>query len=284
MVATAATAAVVFSIAAFAGGITAGVIGAVLYLAHYLTVTLAGTAVYDPLLALFVTLSALPLVHLERTPARRRIVLSAIAAGLFAAAAFQTRLTGIIGLCVLILLFAVAWLQTRRRDIGLFVMISIAVFGLAAIAVNPFYWSTPRTNVNMPASDELLPGRIIGRFALQFRELSELLRIQAESQEMLSTIGAKVSFASEIVLGDITGMLMLLGWGIAVYFLLRGPAHRRLGNAIVLAWSGLIIALIVLWLPLAWPRYLLIAIPAAAAGAAVGWSELLRAIGTAFRR
>ncbi|HUF18283.1 MAG TPA: hypothetical protein VMS12_09605 [Thermoanaerobaculia bacterium] len=280
ILATAATAAVVFSIAAFAGGLPAGILGALLHLAHYLTLTFAGTAVYDPLLTLFVALSALPLIHLDRVPTRRRLILSAVAAGLFAAAAFQTRLSGLLGLLVLVLMFLVAWIVTRRRDFGTFIAVAIPVFAVAAIAVNPFYWSASRTATEPPGAP--LPGRIIERFTLQLRELSELLRRQSENQEVLSTVGAKAAFAAEIVLGDLIGMLMLLGWGLAAFFLVRAPG-RGLRNAIVLAWSGLIIALLVLWLPLAWPRYLLVAIPAAAAGAAVGWWQLLSSIGTAVR-
>jgi 4-amino-4-deoxy-L-arabinose transferase-like glycosyltransferase len=278
IVATAATAAVVFSTAAFAAGIPAGILGAVLYLAHYLTLTFAGTAVYDPLLTLFVALSALPLVHLANAAPRRRMIVSAVAAGVFAAAAFQTRLSGVIGLAVLLVVALVAWAMMRKREAGIFALVALAVFAVASIAVNPFYWSSPRTSVSELPASGALPFRIIDRFTLQIRELSELLARQSENQEVLSWLGAKASFAAEILLGDAVGMVMLLGWGIAAFFLLRGAAPGRTRSAIVLAWSGLIIAMLVLWLPLAWPRYLLVAIPPAAIGGAVGWGLLLNAV------
>lgn len=277
MIATAGTAAVVFSVAAFAGGFAAGAIAAVLYLAHYLTATFSATAVYDPLLTFFIALSALPLIHLTTTPSRRRLLLSAVAAGVFGAAAFQTRLSGLLGIAVLLALFLAMWIASRRRDPIVFTLVAAGVFVVVSAAINPFYWAVPRSGTApVIGSDEALPLRISSRFGHQLAELSELLDRQSRNQEMLDSVGSKAQFAAEIALGDLTGMLALLGWGIATFFLATGRSIRRAPSTAVLVWSGLIIALLIVWIPLAWPRYMLAAIPALAIGGGAGWGELFR--------
>lgn len=278
MIATAGTAAVVFSAAAFAGGPAAGVIAVSLYLAHYLTTTFSATAVYDPLLTFFIALSSLPLAHLLPGTSRGRLLLSAVAAGIFGAAAFQTRLSGLLGIAVLLAIYLLMWIVTRRRELLLFVAIAAAILVLIAAAVNPFYWAVPAPGSRpVIGSEDVLPLRIMSRFGLQLAELSELLDRQSRDQEMLGSVASKSRFAAEIMLGDLTGMLALLGWGIAIFFMTTGRSDRRAEIAAVFAWSGLIITLLIIWIPLAWPRYMLAAIPALAIGGGIGWGELIGA-------
>ena len=275
IIATALTAAVVFSAAAFVAGPAAGVAAVILFVAHYLTLTYSATAIYDPLLTLFVALSMLPLLHLSRESSKRRLLVSSIVAGLVAAAAFQTRLSGLIGLAALTSVFIARWLITKRKELLQFVLVAIPVFVVVAAAVNPFYWSNPRAPGLQ--SNAVLPLRIVERFSLQVAELSELLSRQVGDQEMLDAPGDKLRYAAEILLGDLTGMLTLLGWGIAAFFLVTGSSRQRVRAIALLSWCILIIGLLTFWIPLAWPRYMLVAIPPFALGGAVGWGELIRA-------
>ena len=94
---------------------------------------------------------------------------------------------------------------------------------------------------------------------------------------MLDAPGAKLRYAAEILLGDLTGMLILLGWGIAAYILVTSRSLHRGRTIALLSWCVLVIGLLTFWIPLAWPRYMLVAIPPFALGGAIGWGELMRA-------
>ena len=248
--ATAGTVTLVFLAGSSATGVAGGLICALLYSFNFLVTTFAATAVFDPLLTFFVLLAGVLslIVEDERT--------AGISASLAAALAFNVRITGLvaIGACVLIFL-----IQRRFRAVAL----AAIVFPIAALALNPYYW------VRGSEPDSLL-GRIVSRGFTQQRDLRMLLQREVAAQGALDTLRKKCTFLFQNALGDWNGIAILAGILCLIAALV--VARRRSRQAIAVGvWSAAIALVIALWIPIAFPRYLLVAVPSLALLGGLGW-------------
>jgi 4-amino-4-deoxy-L-arabinose transferase-like glycosyltransferase len=257
LLATALTAAILALTALRLHSLGAALAATALFASHYLVLTFATRAVYDPLLMLFVA-ATLPLVLGPLTPRR------AIALALLCALAVGTRVSGAIaGTAVAgTLLIAAIRGRTARP------LLQLAAIGAAAavltIVMNPFYW--------VPGP-EPLPLRIAHRIATQFHDLNVLSAREAARQAPLRSLGGKAGFTAEVVLGDVAGLLILLGCALAIALAIL---RRRSQLVEPFVWSLIVAGGIVLWLPFPWPRYLLVIIPPLAMLAGIGYGELGR--------
>jgi len=239
------TAALVAWCAARAGGTFGALAAMALFLTNYATQLLWATAVFDPLLALFATLS----LALAASP-RARSTGAMIAAGVVGALAFQTRLNGALFFAVTL---AVMLPRARARAAA-----AVAAFVAVTLAVNPYYWPDP------PA-----------RFAAQIADASHLLALMPAR---LTTLGAKWRFFAETVGGDVAGLLLLAA--ALAGTLVLALRWRALSEAARLTgvWCAAAIVVFVVWLPVAWPRYILATVPPLCCLAAIGCGAFQRAI------
>jgi 4-amino-4-deoxy-L-arabinose transferase-like glycosyltransferase len=258
LLATALTAAILAFTALRLHSLGAALAATALFASHYLVLTFATRAVYDPLLTLFVA-ATLPLVlgPWNQVSWRR-----AVALALLCALAVDTRVSGAIaGAAVAGALIAAAIRGRTARPLLLLAAIG-AIAIMLAIVMNPFYW--------VPGP-EPLPVRIVHRIATQFHDLNVLSAREAARQAPLRSLGSKAGFTTEVVLGDVAGLLMLIGGALALALAIL---RRRSQLVEPFVWSLIVAGGIVLWLPFAWPRYLLVIIPPLALVAGFGYGEL----------
>ena len=220
LAATALTAALVYVL-------SDSLLAALLYFFSFLTQTFAATAVFDPLLTMFVVAAAVPVARKVTWP--RTIIGAALAA-----LAIDVRLSGVLALAGLCTLLAV------RRCWKQFAAAAGVAVALAA-ALNPFFFT-------------------------QFNDLRVLL---AETHEHRLTLVERLRFVSEYAFGDLIGILMLIGIVFA-FFAPREP---------LLAWCAAVAVLFTAWLPVGYPRYVLVIIPALSIAAAHGYRHGVVAAG-----
>lgn len=251
--ATAVTAAVLSFLALRLHGTAAALLTPALYLTQYLTLTFSTTAVYDPLLTLFIIASAIPLM-LAWLESESWFTVSA--AGILSAVALQTRLSGAVALLMTVAVFAA--IAARRRSIRPLLKggAAAAICLIVSTAVNPYYW----------------PG--LGRYATQFDDARSLL--SAERVEFRGL--EKVNFVGEFLAGDLAGLLLALGVLIALMMIHPSGTPRRDQLWFALIWCVGTTGVLLLWLPLPWPRHFLPVVPAVALLSGFGWSELLAQI------
>jgi len=255
--------------------------------AHWMTSLFGGDAIFDPLLT-FLVFATLPLVvncHPEpakrddgppvssataasrrgsftvfAAPNGRAAMLIAPFAGLLCAMAFQTRLNGGIALAaaIIVLLVSKRWKAA---------VIVAATFAIASIAMNPYYWPD-----------------VIGRFDQQVSDLRTILgaltrdgvRVPLWAADSPArapiewTTFAKLRF-TWITLGG-----ALLVSAVAGCFF----ARRQRG---MLIWCAVVIIGTFIWLPLPWPRYLLVQLPPLTLLAGIGYAAGVRAVFDAWR-
>jgi hypothetical protein len=239
------TAALVAWCAARAGGTLGALVAIALFVTNYTTQLLCATAVFDPLLTMFATLA----LALAASP-RARSIGAMIAIGVAGALAFQTRLNGALFFAVTL---AVVLPRARSRAAA-----AIAAFVAVTLAVNPYYWPNP-----------------IARFAAQIADARQLLGLMPAR---LTTLSAKWRFFAEIAGGDVAGLLLLAAaLAGALVLALR---WRALSEAARLTgvWCVAAIVVFVVWLPVAWPRYILATVPPLCCLAAIGCGAFQRAI------
>jgi 4-amino-4-deoxy-L-arabinose transferase-like glycosyltransferase len=257
LLATALTAAILAFTALRLHSLGAAIAATTLFAAHYLVLTFATRAVYDPLLSLFVV-ATLPLMF-GNVRGWRLAVLA-----LLCALAVDTRISGAIAGAAVAGVLVVAALRIRATlPLNRLAIIGVAAVVLA-IALNPFYW--------VPGPEPL---RIPHRIASQFHELAALSAREATRQQPLDSLSAKGTFASEIVLGDPAGLMMLLGCALA---LALAVLRRRREWIELFVWSLVVVGGVIVWLPFPWPRYLLVVIPPLALIAGIGFGELGRSL------
>jgi hypothetical protein len=263
---TALTAALLAFASARLHGLLCAVTAAVLYSTAYLPRTFAATAIYDPILALAAAgslVAALPfLIAGSSTRARAA---GAVAGGLLGAVAFQTRLSGLIVPAAFVVLVLVAGGSGRWRSHIRDAAIALGVCAAAGFALNPYYW--------------IYPG---GPLRALMRQISDL-QLLLGAQDRLHGVTDRVVFAWEVLAGDLAGFLLLLACALALLFLLPHGARDRRTLAAVSAWAAALAGGTILWLPVPWPRYLLVAMVPLAFLAAFGVSELAVQIATAVR-
>jgi hypothetical protein len=105
-----------------------------------------------------------------------------------------------------------------------------------------------------------------------FKQFGDLQALLAQTHEHRLTIGEKLRFVSEYAFGDVAGILLLIGVVFAPF------AARRAPRA-VLAWCATVAVLFTAWLPVGYPRYVLVIIPALAVAAAYGYRHGVVAAG-----
>jgi len=258
------------------GGAMTAVLTTGLYLGSDLTRGYAKAGVFDPLLALIATATLIPLVLLWKRKGESGWALPSIAAGAAAGIATQVRLSGaivfagIVAVTVLLIVTTRRWIHLRIAAVAALSAVVVAT------TINPFYWTGPSPASGLSAElsgNQFLPLRIANRYAIQLHDLLKLLR-ETTGSEPLSMSG-KWQFFTEQVIGDWSGLLMLLGACIAIALLfLRSLRTPELLFTSV--WSLSIVVAFLIWLPVAWPRYGLFVVPMLALLAGMGWDRILR--------
>lgn len=264
LIATSAAAAILAWSIAVAAGSAAAIVGVALYTTSFLVMTYGAAAVFDPLLALLVACGGPLAIAGQRLRAH-----SAVALGLISALAFQTRLTGLIAL-VAVLGAVALFSRDRLRLFFRWVAIALVTFMPAVVVVNPFYWSPPDAGA-------LNPARWFSRFATQLEDLSSLLAMLEKRGFVIRTSAEKVDFLFQNLFGDLSGLILASGIILLIASLVRSRRWPR-ETRLLSAWAALVLIPTILWLPVAWPRYLLSLIAPAATLAAFGWNELVKII------
>lgn len=249
IVCTVLTAGIIVWCAARVGGLIAAAIALTLFLMHFLTRVYGATAIFDPILTMFATMLLAIAAASADARTRTRFIAFMIAAGVVGALAFQTRLNGLLFFAVTLL---VALARTRPvSDAIMGTGSSAAAFAIVTLAVNPYYWPNP-----------------VARFAGQISDLRNLL---ARCGGRLTTPGAKLRYAWEVVCGDLSGLLLLfaaMAGVIALVIRWRTLSDRA---RIVGLWSVITVVAFVMWIPVPVPRYLLVTIPPLCCLTALGW-------------
>jgi hypothetical protein len=273
LLATSLTAALLSLLVARSHSPHAAVVALMLYAGNFLTQASAATAIFDPLLTLL-TFAAVAASFLLRRSGWTAVLLAGVATGVLAALAAQTRLTGAIALPVAILLALLSGRSALAR-VAVYAAVGIVVFVPVAIAVNPYYWASPAPG-SVPPRFESTGGNlatIAARVEMQYADMTSLLERTRTRTATLDGVGERVRFFVEEAGGDTPGLLLIVGLMVATGLLgtrLVDPFSSA-GACIVFA-TALCVAILA-WLPVAWPRYLLITIPAAAAAAGIGFVE-----------
>jgi hypothetical protein len=268
--ATAATAALVFMIVTRVAGVWAALLAVILQMESFLTQAFSATAVFDPLLTLAIVAAAAPaMVPIAGRPAWMwRLLLSGAMAGL----AFEIRASGLVAALAAGVVI-IGGMASRSRDLRSSIGGALAAAAACvsiATSVNPFYWSLP-TDPRVPGvfrSPQWLPGRIVSRYALQMGDLQTILA----GQPRFSGAVAKARFAFEYLFGDWVGIALLLGLVLAVLTLWRSDFR---GWRLLFGWAAIVATVLVAWLPVAYPRYLLAAVPPLAVLSSLGWTAAI---------
>lgn len=249
-VVTAGSVALVFLAGSYACDAWGGLVCALLFSSNFLVATFAATAVFDPLLSFLILLSGLLSLILENQ------IAAGIFASLAAALAFNVRITGLLawGACMLVFL-----LGRRLRAVA----ITAILFPVAAIALNPYYWVPDRQRTPLPL-------RIVSRLMIQHRDLRRLLSHEIATQGALDTLEKKSAFLFQYALGDWAGLTLLLG--ILCLIAAMIVARHRSSRAILTGvWSTAVALAILVWIPIPFPRYLLVATAPLALLGGMGW-------------
>lgn len=254
LLATALTAGLIAFIAARMHSVAAAAIASAWSALHWLTATFAGDAIFDPLLA-FLVFATLPLVLFPR-----RMLFLAPVAGLFAAMAFQTRLTGGIALAATL---AVLLLHRNWKA----ALLAVLAFVAATIAINPYYWPNP---IDRFAQELSYLRTVLGAVTSDGVRLPLWAAADAARTPVEWTLFQKLRF-TWIALGGV----LLVSAAAGCYF-----ARRQRG---LLVWSAVVILGILLWLPLPWARYLLVVLPPLALFAGIACADVLRGVFEAWR-
>ena len=119
---------------------------------------------------------------------------------------------------------------------------SVAIFAAVATALNPVFW--------------------LAGWIQPFRDLSAIL---AGTGEHRLTPLEKIDFVSEYAFGDVFGILVLLGLPFAYW---RTEGRIRW-------WCAATVIVFTAWLPVGYPRYVLLVMPALAVASAIGYRQLV---------
>lgn len=265
MVVTAATGALLVYVVMVNGGLAAAAIALLLWSANFLTLTLAATAVFDPLFAFFFFAAPAAAMVAWGERWRRRLAIAAVLAGLLSAFAFQTRLNGVFVLLLAVAVASAAPLTRREwRPASAVMAVALLVFAGTALLVNPYYWA--------PAGEErsLLP-RIAGRLTAQANDAATL------HERVSSTASrSRVGMFIQSVGGDVAGLVLIAGAVGGLGFALTGRLTRR---ERVLTWWAFASVVLVIWTaPAAWPRYFLGTVAPLSLMAGVGVVAMVRTL------
>lgn len=273
-VATALTAALLTALLARRHSAAAATIGLILFATNFLTRAFWSTAVFDPLFSLFFMLLVALATSLDNSQSRLRIIGVSTAIGVAAAITFQIRLNGLFGVAIAVLFAALA-VRRSARTLAYAAATAMASSLAATLLLNPYYWSTPASPI-MPFAAQTGMTRPIERLLEQKRDLETLAGPIRLAQPL--TFGKRLRFLSEVVFGDLAGLLLAMAAATGVLMLAFrwrafAPELRR-----ALLMSIAVVIMMVVTLPLPWPRYLLVVVPPLAFLAAVGVAEAGRSL------
>jgi 4-amino-4-deoxy-L-arabinose transferase-like glycosyltransferase len=212
--------------------VAAAIVASLFFMTHYLTLLLAGYAVFDPLFILFATLLML-LATLP--PTIPRWVLAGIIGGLV----FQTRLNGALFFAITAIVMIIRAIRQWKGP-----LLGSAAFAVTSLLVNPYYWPAP-----------------VARLQLQFRDIRNLVGVLATQGAALTGLGDRLDFTMQIVFGDLQGLLFLAAAITAIAWL--ALRWRTLGEEwrSCALWCVLTIVAILSWLPVTFQRYLFAIVP-----------------------
>lgn len=264
LVATSVGAAVVgWSVATAAGAFAAALVVA-LFATSFLVIGYGSTATFDPLHAMLIACGALPVLAGTRLQLR-----SAVALGVVSALAFQTRSSGLVSLLAGIVAVA-ATSRAAMPRLRRWIVVSVASFVPVSIAINPFYWSPLDAG-------SLDPRRWSFRIAMQMRDLDTLLSMLERRGHVIRTIGEKLDFLFQNLFGDLSGLLLLVGMILFAASIIRVRTWSMETRSLVV-WAASVLVAMILWLPVAWPRYLLTLLAPAAILGGLGWNEAVKVL------
>lgn len=287
MLATALCAGVLAYLASRVHGLLAAIIGVWLFAMHWVPYVFGANAIFDPLLTALTMLTAPLLLHVWRKP-EHGLALAPLL-GILSAMAFQTRLNGAIAIVGCIVVLIVAAVLQRRRIHLLAALLTSITFAIAAIAINPYYWSAAPEDPAIPAevrAPRSLVPRLISRVELQVRELSSILDLfrtggvrlplwAAETKARARTpwnIATKSRYLARAIAGDGYGFALAIG---ALAGAIYALVSRRREALFALVWCGAIIGGTCVWLPIPWSRYLFVIVPPLALLGGIGLAAVI---------
>lgn len=290
LLATSLTLGLIIYLAARIHGTLAALIAAALFVPHWITEAFGATAIFDPLLTLLVTATAPLLWAIWQAPERALILAPLL--GVLPAMAFQTRLNGGIAFAgCIVVLASVTALRRCSRTFFAGIVVTV-VFVVASIVINPYYWASSPPDPTIPADvrkPRPLASRVVHRFERQVDELGAILaRFRAGGVRMPLWAAessartrvpwdavAKARFLARALGADPGGALLLAGVlaGVA-----RALSSREKGAVFLLVWCGTIAGGTCLWLPIPWPRYLVVVLPPLALLGGLGWASVMVAV------
>lgn len=247
LLATALTAGLIAFVAARLHSMLAALIAFLWGASHGIVTLFATQAIFDPLLT-FLVLLTLPVVLFAKRP-----LVVAPLLGVICAMAFQTRLNG--GIALAAVIAVLAWKEWKAA-----VIVGIT-FGIATVAMNPYYWGgVHRLTQQIADLRTLLHGITAGG-----------VRLPSARTLVPWTLLEKTRFTWM----ELGGTLLVPA--IAGCFFAR--AQRGL-----LVWCAVVIAGTFIWLPLPWPRYLLVMLPPLSILAGIAWADVFARAFMAMRR
>jgi 4-amino-4-deoxy-L-arabinose transferase-like glycosyltransferase len=279
--ATAVTLAIITALLLMNGRPLGAIIAGLLFATSFLTATHGSSAVFDPLLTMLFALTLL--LTLLRIETKLPPAAVDVAIGAVSALAFQTRLNGLLVLATTILVLFLSAVASHQRARVSAAIRSTAVilltFATLALAINPYYWAHAPSDPEIPSalqanSSPLL--RPIIRLQHQYADARELAgKVQQVTPGFIS-LQQKGRWILETGFGDIPGVLKLAGLGLLLIFWPIRSGQLAAGERLTLIWCIALCLTYLLWLPFAWPRYLLPLVPFLVILSATGWVLALR--------
>jgi hypothetical protein len=245
-----------------------GLVAAVIFLRHHIVTVQSTTAVYDALITALVVAALWLFVEAIRIRSVRTQAILAVLCGLTCAAAFQTRLSGLVSWGAIVVAGVVlSYLERSKRFLGWTAVVTVVTFA-ASVAMNPFYWWPAK---GVPASDESLPARVLSRLAWQLRDLANLQRGQISE---IHSWSERLRFEWQSVSAGFAGKILILGI-LAVLWVVVGR-RTQLSHLSIAVLTGCVAlsGALFLWLPMSWDRYLEPAIAVLAVAAGIGFGAL----------
>ncbi len=233
------------------GHAIAALLALLLFATNFVTATHGGSAIFDPLLLVFAQATIVALVYWLGKPDRPRRLLLALIAAALVAFATQIRLSAGLLAVLTMAVFVLGAIREKRAA----TLESAAVFApayiLLSVAMNPYYWA------GVKSVGSFIP-TVVARVGLQLEDGGVLMAALRRSGGTFASKAEKWSFVSETLFGDFSGILLLvtLVAGIASVARYGRDLDRLTGDIIIV--HLLAAVLFVMWLPLPWPRYLLV--------------------------
>jgi hypothetical protein len=195
------------------------------------------------------------------------------------ALAFQTRVNGLFAFIVAMPFVWMALHRTIRKAI-LATAIATGAFVATMLILNPYYWSTPAIALE-PFSSHDGPARPLQRLVQQRHDIMAIAAPWQAARSEGRTPAEKAQYLLEMMLGDLTGLLMVFSATAGVILLAVRWRSVTPPMRVALLMSLATVITMVATLPMPWTRYLLVDIPPLAllggfATAEVVWASMNR--------